>query len=432
MTGKRGTLGMATAVIMFGIIVFLSQGCSNNGSSSNDTAGIQSTDDTADSGTGSIDDNSGSTEDPTGPSCLTVLADDFSGSLSDHWTIGTNSLENPAGPAVDTENGRVKFSQAHDYIETIDAVSGNFTLSVDVFQDAGTQSCADFFIELVAAGAQAALFHFSHGDAARVGINIGAPPTMDTEDTWDCIMDPPYLQELGHDGGSAGTISMTYANQAIQVAFTNDQGETITTPVVPTDSITDTTIRIWGNGESGANRYMDNLTVCEWQGNNGPWKTDDSGQMPSPQAGQDNGSNTKLSGTGTCSDSEITLTIGNETKTLSLAVTSGFEQGEANLYGCVWHSQSYGDQLLINGISSAVSPGGVYTMNGTDPLKLSLVWNNMLYMPKAFTLSFDRWDGPGGNAGGTLSATLYNVMLDKTMILKDVAFCGPILYSDPQ
>ena len=427
MIGKRGTLGLSMAVAMFGMIVFLSQGCSNNGGSSNAPSGIESTDGTTDANNGFIEDNGGSEGSDTGPSCQTVLTDDFSGAMADHWTIGTNSIKNPDGPSVDMENGRVVFSQAYDYIETIDAFSGNFTLSFDLFQDAGTYQCGDFCIELVAAGTQAAMFSFSHGDDAKERINIGTPPTLDTEDTGDCILTPPYLQELTRDGESAGTLSMTYANQAIQVTFTNDRGEAITTPAVPTDSITRTTIRIWGIGENGYKRYMDNFTICEWQGNSGPWDPDNPGQTPSPQPPGANGANT-LSGTGTCTDSEITLTIGGETKTLSLVVANGFEHGEANLYGCVWHSQSYGDQLLINGISSAVAQGTVYTMNDTDPLKVSLLWNNMLYMPEAFTLSFNQWDGPGGNARGTLSATLYNVMLDETMILKDVAFSAPIRY----
>ena len=267
---------------------------------------------------------------------------------------------------------------------------------------------------------------FPYGDHAKDSVNIGAPPEIDALDTIDCVLTPPYLKELDHDGDLTGTISMTYANQAIQVTFTNGQGETITTPTMPTDSITSTKIRIWGIGAIGSKRYIDHLTVCEWQGDNDTPGTDNSGN-DTPQPGNNNGSTT-LSGIGTCANSEITLTVANETKTLSLVVNNGFELGTANLYGCVWHSESYGDQLLINGISSPVTTGAYYTMNDTDPLQVSLVWNHMLYIPSTFTVTFDRWDGPGGQAQGTLSATLVNRLLDETIILKDMAFCGPIVH----
>lgn len=133
-------------------------------------------------------------------------------------------------------------------------------------------------------------------------------------------------------------------------------------------------------------------------------------------------------GSGTCDNSDITLTIGNDTETLSLLIAggfSGFERGTSDQYSCVWNSDD--SQLLINGLSGTITDGTTFVMSDSDPSHLSLIWNSNIYILTDFTLTFTTWDGPGGDAIGKLSATFQSFPLNETITITDVELCAPIV-----
>lgn len=135
-------------------------------------------------------------------------------------------------------------------------------------------------------------------------------------------------------------------------------------------------------------------------------------------------------GQGACEDSTITLAIDGETETLSLISYQGFERGFDGLYSCAWNSwngESSEDQVLVTGISQGVAAGTSFVMSNSDPSHVSLIWNNNAYIPLSFTITFTTWEGTGGIAGGTISATLFNAPLGKTITLTDVKFCAPVV-----
>ena len=131
-------------------------------------------------------------------------------------------------------------------------------------------------------------------------------------------------------------------------------------------------------------------------------------------------------GDGQCENSTITLTIDGETETLSLVAFQGFEIGADGLYTCAWHSDSSQDQLLLSGISASTTDGTTYVYSNSDPSHVSLIWNLNAYYPTDFSITFSKWEGAGGIARGTVSATLYNLPLDSTITITDVEFCAPI------
>ncbi|MCD6217054.1 hypothetical protein J7L05_04225 [bacterium] len=194
-------------------------------------------------------------------SVTVLLSDDFSGSLSANWTTGTNSNQNSGGPSVAIVDGQVSFSQQYDYIETRDSFSNDFVITFDVSRKAGSHQCADYYIELVSVGAPAGIMRFRYGLDAKESINIGTPPTLNTAKNWDCIRDPNHLRELDHNGVSEGKIKFEYKDSKIQMSFTNDEGNTVTTSWVPVSEFNETKVRIWGVGGKNSQRYVDNFVI---------------------------------------------------------------------------------------------------------------------------------------------------------------------------
>lgn len=190
-----------------------------------------------------------------------LLSDNFSGSLSDNWSTGTNSRQNPGGPTVAIVDEQVCFSQKYDYIETRDSFSDDFVITFDVIRKAGSHGCADYYIELASVGAPAGIMRFRYGTDAKESINIGTPPTLDTRKNWNCIREGNYLRELNHNGVSEGTIKFEHKDNKVQMSFTNDEGNTITTSWVTIDEFDETKIRIWGIGGRGSQRYVDNFVI---------------------------------------------------------------------------------------------------------------------------------------------------------------------------
>lgn len=130
-------------------------------------------------------------------------------------------------------------------------------------------------------------------------------------------------------------------------------------------------------------------------------------------------------GEGTCSNSDLTLSIDGETQTLSLTAYAGFEPGYDGLFSCAWHNIA-DSQLSITGLAANTSNGSTFTMSNTDPSHMNLIWESNMYIVESFNLTIDTWTGDGGVASGTFSATFYNGLLNQTIELSNVYFCAPI------
>lgn len=191
-----------------------------------------------------------------------LLNDDFSGSLGTNWITGTNSNRNSSGPTVAIVDQQLVFSQPYDYIETRRSFDGDFEISFDVMRNAGSHPCADYYVELVSAGAPAGMMRFRYGTDAKESINIGIPPTRNTTKNWDCIRDPKYLRELNHSGRSEGRLQFELKDNRVQLSYTDDEGETIATSWVSSGSSENTKVRIWGLGGKGSQRYIDNVVIA--------------------------------------------------------------------------------------------------------------------------------------------------------------------------
>ena len=360
-------------------------------------------------------------------SCKNVLlSDDFSGSLTTNWTTGTrtNKYNNPPrNPTVKIVDGEVKYSQLYDYIETRKSFSGNFKVQMDVSRLIGSHGCADYYVELVGLNRVAAIMRFSYGLDAKESINIGRPP-VDGETgagTFDCIRDPSYLEELDHHGEAKGVLTLTYDTGKVQVSYTNDEGDTITTLWMSTGTFSSTKVRIWGLGSKGGERYIDNVKIISLCGTDGDDGGDNSG-------GDDDGGGDG----GSCSNS-VTFKLNGQSTTIPIfdMGESGFLLGYGDFYACHFSptSSSGATQLFINDIPNTVSAGKTYAYTEEDVSTdgaISILWENNMYVGVNCTTTFTKWEGDGGNAEGTFSAEVYSPVSGKTMMITDGSFCAPI------
>lgn len=198
-----------------------------------------------------------------GDTCEFLLDDDFSRSLDAHWQRGTNAKKNPAGPTVRAEQGSLVFSQHYDYIETKESVSGDFDVEVfGIARSAGSNQCADLYIELVAAPDEAGIFRFSYGTDKKESINIGKGPRGDQVRGWSCIRDAPHLKELDARGESKGRLRLEHKNRRVRLSYTDSASRTISTPWVSVPDFEATKLRIWGLGGKGSKRSVDRIKIC--------------------------------------------------------------------------------------------------------------------------------------------------------------------------
>ena len=363
-------------------------------------------------------DDSGQPPDPDDCEETELLNDSFNGSLTTNWTTGTNTYNNPEGPTVKIVEGEVKYSQLYDYIETRKSFSGNFKVQMDVSRLIGSHGCADYYVELVGLNRVAAIMRFSYGLDAKESINIGRPP-VDGETgagTFDCIRDPSYLEELDHHGEAKGVLTLTYDTGKVQVSYTNDEGDTITTLWMSTGTFSSTKVRIWGLGSKGGERYIDNVKIISLCGADGDDGGDNGG-------GGDGGS---------CSNS-VTFKLNGQSTTIPIfdMGESGFLLGYGDFYACHFSptSSSGATQLFINDIPNTVSAGKTYAYTEEDVSTdgaISILWENNMYVGVNCTTTFTKWEGDGGNAEGTFSAEVYSPVSGKTMMITDGSFCAPI------
>ena len=198
-----------------------------------------------------------------GDACEMLLDDDFEQALGTHWTTGTNTKQNSNGPSVTAEQGQLVFSQHYDYVETKESFSGDFELELlGISRKAGSNQCADLFVELVAAPEQAGIFRFRYGVDKKESVNIGKAPKTNQTRAWSCIRDTPYLKEFDAQGESKGRLRLEHKEHKIRFSYTDNTNRTLTTSWVGVPAFASTKVRIWGLGGRGATRTIDRVTLC--------------------------------------------------------------------------------------------------------------------------------------------------------------------------
>ncbi len=176
-----------------------------------------------------------------------IFNDDFSAGLG-NWYAGCNTAMY-AAPTLAIEGNKLAWHQGWDYIESNQSFSGNFRVEVDVGRDAGSPQCKDFSIELVNAPAFAGAFRFQYGTYRKDSVLLGQAPNYTCRSsncTGACIQNStsPYLQEMDTVTPHIGTVSLTYRDGQVTLAFKNTLGQTIQTPAAAVGDLGATKIRI--------------------------------------------------------------------------------------------------------------------------------------------------------------------------------------------
>ncbi len=198
-----------------------------------------------------------------GDACEALLDDGFGGSLDGHWKRGTNTKHNAKGPGVTTDQGQLVFSQRYDFVETKESFSGDFEVELlGISRKAGSNQCADLFVELVAAPEQVGMFRFSYGLDKKESINIGKGPVLGKSRGWSCIRDAPQLKEVDARGESKGRLRFERRGQRVRLSYTDSTNQTISTSWVSVPAFEATKVRIWGLGGKGATRFIDRVRIC--------------------------------------------------------------------------------------------------------------------------------------------------------------------------
>lgn len=199
----------------------------------------------------------------SGETCEVVLEDDFTGPLETNWRRGTNAKHNPKGPTVDARGGQLSFTQHYDYIETKASVSGDFSVELlGVSRKAGSNQCADLYVQLAAAPEQSGIFRFSYGTDRKESINLGKGVREEGVRGWDCIRDSSYLKELDATPASSGRLTLEHEAGRVRLRYTNHEQRTISTDWVQVQPFESTTVRIWGLGRKGSERNVEKVRIC--------------------------------------------------------------------------------------------------------------------------------------------------------------------------
>ena len=164
-----------------------------------------------------------------------VFNDDFSAGIG-NWYAGCNTAMH-SSPALAVEGSKLVWHQGWDYIESNRTFSGNFRVEVDVGRGNSSPQCKDFSLELVNAPDFAGAFRFQYGTYRKDSILLGQAPKYNTKNAseylGECIhnSNSSYLREMDTVVGTphTGTISLTYNNGQLTMAYKNSRGQTIQT-----------------------------------------------------------------------------------------------------------------------------------------------------------------------------------------------------------
>ncbi len=401
-----------------------------------------------------------------------VFSDDFSAGLAANWTIGTNTAVSDEA-AVKVQDGRVEWFQGHDYIESVLSFEGPLRVEVDLERTLASDACRDFTIELAGVEELSGVLRLQYGNIKKDTVNLGAAPFLDSNDRGFegvCVEDETgYMAEMDTLSPHKGTATLTYKDGKVQFSYTNFEGGKVETPWKQAGTLPASKVRIWSSTKF---RFVDAVRVyasAASEGNTGNggcgvvnmenytislpcimidgvphqldllydpsipgghyWMLDVASLKPSEGSSEDSsGDQEGDNGGGTCNGSDIVLSVEGRTESLSLMSFEGFEVGGDGFYTCFWNGGESGGefQLGITGLSGP-GAGSTYVMSNTDPSHMSLVWDGNAYFPEDFTINITEWEGAGGFARGTFSATLINGPLAKSITLTDVEFCVPVV-----
>ncbi|THB81317.1 MAG: hypothetical protein D3926_02760 [Desulfobacteraceae bacterium] len=191
-----------------------------------------------------------------------VLYDDFSGSLTTNWDLGRAANEGGTNTLAIVD-GRLKWSQEYDYIETKQAFGDDVMIQFDLAVEGGSARAGDFWVEFVSLTDNedytAGIFRSKYGISFKDDrINIGRAPSLADSTDADGVEDPPYLKTIPESDPREGTLTFVYSDGGVQVRFENETGGVINSAWVGTGSFSTTKIRIWA---STSDRYIDNVKV---------------------------------------------------------------------------------------------------------------------------------------------------------------------------
>ena len=197
----------------------------------------------------------------------TVFSDNFSMGLGS-WTLGTNTGVNSGGPdIIVTAEEEVAFRQEFDYIENKATFNNSFEISFQVRRTTGSNGNFDFLVEIVEAPDYSGLVRLTYGLDDTFKINIGRAPSTSSgsEVGGDVDDDTGYQKSMERNGTDyIGTVTYTYVQGAMKIAFNHDTLGKIETSWVDTGASFETTkIRIWAMGTpaGGGTRFLDNVSV---------------------------------------------------------------------------------------------------------------------------------------------------------------------------
>jgi len=198
-----------------------------------------------------------------------IFNDDFAAGLG-NWQPGCNTAMH-TGSTLAVEGGKVVWHQGWDYLESNQTFSGNFRVEVDVERGNSSPQCKDFSLELVNAPAYAGAFRFQYGTYRKDSILLGLAPKYNTRNSseylGECIHQStsPYLREMDTVAGvpHTGTISLTYNNGQLTMAYKNSLGQTIQTPPAAVGNLGATKIRIAAvsGSPNGSGDYVNAVRV---------------------------------------------------------------------------------------------------------------------------------------------------------------------------
>ncbi len=192
-----------------------------------------------------------------------IFSDDFSRGFGANWKSGTNTSLNNR-PEVSVQDARVAWQQGWDYIETVQSFEEPFRVEVDLERTQGSVQRKDFAVELVGAEGMSGVLRLGYGLDRRHIINLGQAPSRDSASLGIRVLDDTgYMAEMPEVLPHKGTLSLTYQENQVKVAFRNQNGETIETPWKHAGSLGARKIAIWATSDF---RFVDAVRVYSLSG----------------------------------------------------------------------------------------------------------------------------------------------------------------------
>lgn len=193
-----------------------------------------------------------------------VLEDNFNGNISDNWNPGRASDQGVAH-SLTISDGKLRWGQAYDYIESKVSFGNDLRIEFDYSATTGSVQQGEFWVELVAltnsGNYTAGIYRSQYGVQNYHAVNVGRAPSVTDSTVTDSVSKPPYLKTMAPGSPRQGKVIFSFINQKVRMQFENQDEDIVSTDWVSTGNFTQTKIRIWGMGQVGAYRYIDNVRV---------------------------------------------------------------------------------------------------------------------------------------------------------------------------